>query len=311
MATAFGYTRVSTSQQEGTPESQAQRCEDYYRTWLAKSYEWGGIFHDHGVSATKVQWQERPKGRELLQQVTRGDIIITPMADRLFRSVVDQGKSLEFLESLGIKLAILNCNVDTSTPVGEFALTLMTATGRMESVLKAERNKMFMAGRKQKKAPRKAHPPAGWYYSQKKGDLFPDYTERKLLEQAFLWNDAGVQSIKKTCAWLREEDIKRRCGARYLSSWVYQARPLMESGWPLEGYTRAWWRERGEDYREQRKERLAKVKKRAKDAKKASVSLRYMRPENLRALLTGDPVDPTITDAGKLYSTQPADPSDT
>lgn len=306
MPTAYGYTRVSTSQQEGTPESQAHRCIEYYQTWLKDSFEWGGVFHDHGVSATKVPWQERPQGRVLLQKVTRGDLVITPMADRLFRSVIDQGKSMEFLSTIGVKLAILNCNVDTATPVGEFALSILTATGRMESALRAERNRMFMAGRKRHKAPRKAHPPAGWYYNQKRGELLPDYTERTLLEQMFLWNDAKVQSIKKTCKWLREEDIKRRGGTMYRSDWVYQSRILMDQGWPLEGYTRAWWQERGEEYRDQRKERLAKVKKRAKDAKKASVSLRYMKPETLRALLTGDAVDPTITDGSNLSSVPPA-----
>ena len=310
MPKAYAYSRVSTVDQHATPESQAERCRDYWKQWLKDAFDWGEVFHDQGVSATKVAWQERPEGRRLLQTVTRGDIIITPMADRLFRGIVDQGQSMEFLQTIGVKLAILNSNVDTSTPIGEYCLTILTATARMESAIKSERSKMIWETRRRRKSPRKAHPPAGYYYCQKRGILQPDHAERKLLDQIFAWNDLKIQSIKKTCAWLRENDIKRRCGTMYRSDWVYQARVQYENNWPLEGYVRSWWLAKGDEYRQQRRKRLDKLKVRSQQAKQAGINLRYMRPDNLRKLLTGDP-DISVNGTEILASDPPVDPIDT
>jgi len=289
MAKAFAYTRVSTIKQEMTPEEQKLRCKDYYESFLSKDFEWGGVFHDQGVSASKFQWQDRPEGGRLLASVQRGDIIITPMTDRLFRSTLDQAKSCQFLDQIGVGIAILNLNVDTTTPAGRFALTILTANAELETAIRSERMKMAHCTRRRRRSVRKTSPPPGYYFSRKRGQLFPDPQERKLLEQIFRWNDLGVQSVKKTCAWLREHGIKRRSGHYYRSDWVYQSRPCIENNWPLEGYVRRWWKERGDEYRAYKQSRIDRLTKSEKLTREAMRALREMQPDALRAAMLQEP----------------------
>src|SRR6056300_824011 len=182
MATAYAYTRVSTTQQDLSPDEQGRQCEEYFHRHLARDYDWGGIMHDHGESAYKIPWRDRTQGRILLQSAKRGDIIISPKADRLFRSTLDQARSMKELDDCGIKIAILDLQLDTSTAAGKFALQVICAAAEFESGLKSERIAAAAKTRKRRKKPGIASPPPGWYFSQKKGELVPDLIERNIIE---------------------------------------------------------------------------------------------------------------------------------
>jgi DNA invertase Pin-like site-specific DNA recombinase len=73
---AYIYTRVSTTDQNLSPEWQGNVCKNYYEASLAhRGYEFGGVFHDHGESAYKIDWRDRTAGRELFNVIKPGDII--------------------------------------------------------------------------------------------------------------------------------------------------------------------------------------------------------------------------------------------
>ena len=241
--------------------------------------------HDHGESAYKIPWRDRTQGRILLQSAKRGDIIISPKADRLFRSTLDQARSMQELDNFGIKIAILDLQLDTSTAAGKFALQVICAAAEFESGMKSERIAAAAKTRKRRKKPGIAAPPPGWYFSQKKGELVPDLIERNIIEQAFAWAGAGAQSIKTTCKWLRENDIKRRSGHLYRSDWMYQSRPAMEEGWPCEGYIRAWFSEKGDGYRAWKRQHCRRYRVRKKAANAAQAAMRMMKPETIRRLM--------------------------
>lgn len=311
MPTAYGYTRVSTTDQELSPEGQSDQIKAYYDLYFKDTHELGGILHDHGVSAFKVPWQERPAGRELLHKLTRGDVLIVTTLDRIWRSSEDRIKTCRFLEEAGIGLVIISLKLDTTTAMGRFVVGVLGEIAQYESAVRGERMVNAHRVRRKRKTPFRAQPPAGWHFSVKKGRLVPDLVERKLLDQIYWWNEAGVQSIKTTAAWLKENGITRRSGHQYDHTWLYRHRPYWEAGWPCEGYTKDWWRSKGDEWRENRRARLAKLKAKTKKAHQATWDLRMMRAENLKALLTGEiedtdtqPVD--LSDAPPLASTQPA-----
>jgi len=65
---------------------------------MIKGWEVGSIFIERGVCGS-VPLADRREGARLLQAVDRGDAIVTPKFDRMFRSAADALLTLEALNS--------------------------------------------------------------------------------------------------------------------------------------------------------------------------------------------------------------------
>jgi DNA invertase Pin-like site-specific DNA recombinase len=260
MAEAFIYARVSTDEQSLSPEWQKQVCLNYYETSLKqRGFELGGIFEDIGQSAYKIPWAEREAGRELFRAVKPGSVIIVAKQDRAWRSVRDRENTLFYCQQMGISLAILDAQLDTSTAAGKFAAGVIALQSAWESDVRSERMKAALAIRKKRRAPSKANPPPGWKYDRMNSELVPDLRERKLLELIYQWRAKRVRSIEKTCKWLTEEGIRRASGAKYNVQWVQRAWLSRQKGWPQEGYVQTFWRDPSVPGAEKDKYRLPKV----------------------------------------------------
>ena len=84
MAT-FGYCRVSTAKQAAEGESldvQRRQIEGYA---LMQGLTLDGVVVEEGVSGS-IPVHERPKGGPLFAGLKKGDVVIAPKLDRLFRS---------------------------------------------------------------------------------------------------------------------------------------------------------------------------------------------------------------------------------
>jgi DNA invertase Pin-like site-specific DNA recombinase len=260
MAQAFVYVRVSTDEQTLSPEWQKQCCLNYFETSLKpRGFELGGIFEDIGQSAYKIPWAERDAGRELFRAVKPGSVIIVAKQDRAWRSVRDRENTLFYCQQMGVSLAILDAQLDTSTAAGKFAAGVIALQSAWESDVRSERMKAALAIRRKRRAPSKANPPPGWKYDRVNGELVPDLRERKLLELIYQWRAKRVRSIEKTCKWLTEEGIRRDSGAKYNVQWVQRAWLSRQKGWPQEGYVQTFWRDPSVPGAEKDKYRLPKV----------------------------------------------------
>src|SRR5688572_11404406 len=146
----FCYARVSTySQHEDGYGLDAQReaCQRYitYKQ-LPQPIP---AFVDEPVSAM-VPFLQRKAGRDLHFKLQRGDHLVIAKLDRAFRDTEDTLYMNRQWKDLGVIVHYLDMNCDTSTPFGEFMLTLNAAFAKMERRKIGERTMEALAALRRK-----------------------------------------------------------------------------------------------------------------------------------------------------------------
>jgi putative DNA-invertase from lambdoid prophage Rac len=131
MAT-FGYCRVSTARQANEGESldvQRRQIEGYT---LMHGLALDGIVIEEGVSGS-VPVVERPAAGPLFAKLSKGDVVIAPKLDRLFRSALDALKVVEDLRKRGVALHLLDLGGDISgNGLSKLFLTIAAAFAEAE-----------------------------------------------------------------------------------------------------------------------------------------------------------------------------------
>jgi DNA invertase Pin-like site-specific DNA recombinase len=131
----LGYSRVSTSKQDVSPEVQHKMAKAWYDsqviagTWPNGS-EWLDMLFDEVSS--KINLLERPKGQLIPTILERGDVLIISRSDRAFRSAADCEYALTQLAGAGIRVVFLNLPIDTGTAEGMLMASVMAAFSRYE-----------------------------------------------------------------------------------------------------------------------------------------------------------------------------------
>jgi DNA invertase Pin-like site-specific DNA recombinase len=148
------YGRVSTNQQ--TIETQEARAKQYLEF---KRLEPCAEFYDPDVSGSIPIWL-REDGKKLKERLQRGDIkhLVVATLDRLGRSAVDILNTMQFLDSLGVVLHIVDLNGDslsTQGAAGRLMLTILAGMaqferdlirGRINSKLRLKRDRGELIG---------------------------------------------------------------------------------------------------------------------------------------------------------------------
>lgn len=127
------YLRVSTSEQAESGFGLADQRTKCYAMAAVKGWEVVSEFVDEGISGTKDA-TGRPGLAGMLQAVCNGDLngVIVASLDRLGRST---HVVLDIVEHLTeCKAEIVSCkeNIDTSTPMGRFVLTVFAALAQLD-----------------------------------------------------------------------------------------------------------------------------------------------------------------------------------
>ena len=128
----YGYARVSTLRQASEGESlDVQRRQiDGYAHMLGFVVD--EIVVEEGVSGS-VPVAERPKGGELFARLMKGDVVIAPKLDRLFRSALDALTTVEDLRQRGVGLHLLDLGGDISgNGLSKLFLTIAAAFAEAE-----------------------------------------------------------------------------------------------------------------------------------------------------------------------------------
>lgn len=76
--------------------------------------------------------KERPQLIALLENLEEGDIIVVKSLDRLSRSTLDLLEITKEIESKKASLKVLDKEIDTSTAIGKFFLTIIGAVAELE-----------------------------------------------------------------------------------------------------------------------------------------------------------------------------------
>ena len=215
---AYGYVRVSTEEQARSGVSLDMQ-KSKIRAWaILKDLELIDIYADEGVSGKDLN---RPALSELLYILKdkTSEALIVYKLDRLTRKTQDLLHLVEDLfESGNTRLISITEDIDTSTPMGKFFLTMIGAMAQMERELIVERTKAALAHKKEQ-GDSLGHIPYG--FKRIDGQLLKEDGEQKTLRSIKRWRKEGL-SYGKIARRLNEKDIPtRRSNAKWHASTIH------------------------------------------------------------------------------------------
>ena len=107
----FGYSRVGAAEQSAHDDSLETQRQQIVGYAMMKGWQVAEIFVERGVAGS-IPLAERPQGARLLEAVAKGDAIVTPKLDRMFRSAADALATLEAAKDRHVEL---HCSILAAT----------------------------------------------------------------------------------------------------------------------------------------------------------------------------------------------------
>lgn len=105
--------------------------------------------------------KERPQLKEMLENLQENDVVVVKSLDRLSRSTLDLLEITKVIENKKATLKVLDKDIDTSTAIGKFFLTIIGAVAELERENIVQRVKEGVALAKEQ----------GKYKGRKKGSI--------------------------------------------------------------------------------------------------------------------------------------------
>jgi DNA invertase Pin-like site-specific DNA recombinase len=240
-----GYGRASTEAQSlSTQQQEAVELEAFelYRKvkpeW--KGATWGGFFRDEDTTRTS-KFRERNSGSLILAACQPGDVIIVANYDRIFANVVDVCETLELVRSKGIRLLILDCDIDTTTDFGESVFKLLAVIKEMEVKEIRRRITEAMRYRRARGLPC-AGSKIGWqtvharHEGRNKTFWQPDFVARRLANELLRRMDEWDCNINTAFKMCNNIGLRQRNG----SKWDVHDIPEVAQGRPRELSAARW-----------------------------------------------------------------------
>jgi DNA invertase Pin-like site-specific DNA recombinase len=128
----YGYIRVSTAEQAKSGDSLDTQRRQVEAWAMLKGWTVADFYVEAGVSGS-VPLNERPAGRKLLARLNKGDVVITPKLDRMFRSAADALGTLEEMKEDGIALHMIDLGGDVcGNGISKLVFTILSAVAENE-----------------------------------------------------------------------------------------------------------------------------------------------------------------------------------
>jgi len=215
LATADGYIRVSrVAGREGesfiSPDVQRKKI----KAWAElHEVELVHIWEELDQSGAK---RDRPMFQLALERCERGESggIVVSKLDRFARSAVDALEGIKRLNAAGARLVSVEDNFDGSTPMGRFAIGILTLIAELELERIKESWSTAIVTAVGRGVHISANPPAGYTREKKKG-LVRSEPDASVIAEAFRkralgasWSqladfltENGVRSFRGSAAW--------------------------------------------------------------------------------------------------------------
>jgi putative DNA-invertase from lambdoid prophage Rac len=197
----FGYARVSTTRQASEGESldvQRRQIEGYA---LMHGLALEEIIVEEGVSGS-IPITERPAGGALFAKLAKGDAIISPKLDRLFRSALDALQVVEDLRKRGVALHLLDLGGDIlGNGMSKLFLTIAAAFAEAERDRIRERIGQVKADQKARGRYLGGKVPFGFRRGEA-GELVPVDAEQKAIREMVALRAKG-RPLRAIAATLR------------------------------------------------------------------------------------------------------------
>jgi putative DNA-invertase from lambdoid prophage Rac len=178
----YGYCRVSTLRQASEGESlevQRRQIEGYGHMHGLVIDE---VVVEEGVSGS-VPVAERQKGGPLFARLQKGDVVIAPKLDRLFRSALDALTVVEDMRKRGVSLCLLDLGGDISgNGLSKLFLTIAAAFAEAERDRIRERVAQVKADQKARGRYLGGIVPFG-FRRGKSGELVPHEAEQEAIHE--------------------------------------------------------------------------------------------------------------------------------
>lgn len=195
MPKAYGYTRYSAAKMDGDEsklvDAHKERIQRYCHYRL-NEHEFAGTFVDRATSGS-IPFGEREAGRQLSDQLKRGDHIVFATLDRGFRNVVDFLLTVNVWRDIKVNFHLLDLNVDSTSAAGEMVLTVLAAMAQFERRRASERAiecKVVAKGRGLKYGCLKI--PGFRWHGQGMGSLLrPEPKEQPVVDRIWRLRDGG------------------------------------------------------------------------------------------------------------------------
>ena len=227
----YCYGRVSTDEQGNSIDNQRQKLEAYAR---GTGLPFGGVFLDEDQSAFNIPLRRRREGKVLWDLLQTGDTVVIPAVDRAFRSNSDAWNTLDSWHSQGIKLVLMDMNIDTSTPDGELVFGIRLSSARYESRMNSKRQKEIFAYLRRQGRPYGGLRPYGWVRSGKEWAVCEQ--ERRLGDRLISMRGDGL-SWQQIALAICKEGIqkpirKKNCRGWYVVSDLWSLHRAAVAGYP-------------------------------------------------------------------------------
>lgn len=200
MPKVYAYGRASTDKQQITLAAQEEVCRKWFalRQALEEDLELVGWFPDAAVTA-KTPWFRRPMGERICNLAKPGDVLLVSNFDRAFRSVVDCCHTLDVINGRGLRLVVMDMDVDTRGILGQSFMKMMAIFKEMELHERSRCTKAAMHWKQAQGLPYTKAAPFGWKkVGYKKDSRFvPDPIERKIGKQIVMMRDHYGLSVRE------------------------------------------------------------------------------------------------------------------
>ena len=210
------YIRNSRLSQENSVETQKKLITDFCKN---NDISLDKIIVDEGISGSGEKTTKRDGYNSIMDMIENGEVntLVVISISRWGRNLGQIYKSVQLMETKGVKFLSIKENIDTSSPYGRFTINLLSSLYEMELELIRDRTKDTL---KMKKENNKVYSPTPYGFDRIGDDLVKNKKEKRLLNKMFRLKDSGL-SYGKICNYLKRNRHKTKNGKYWTPSNVY------------------------------------------------------------------------------------------
>jgi site-specific DNA recombinase len=214
--TSIGYIRNSRLSQENSVETQKKLITDYCNT---HDIHLDKIVVDEGISGSGDKTEKRDGYNSLMSMIDNGEVdtLVVISISRWGRNLGEIYKSVQLMETKGVKFLSIKENIDTSSPYGRFTINLLSSLYEMELELIRDRTKDTL---KVKKENGKVYSPTPFGFDRVGNDLIENKKEKRLLRKMLRLKENG-KSYGDVSKYLTKNRHKTKSGGKWTRENVY------------------------------------------------------------------------------------------
>ena len=212
----IGYIRNSRLSQENSVETQTKLITDFCNN---NEIHLDEIICDEGISGSGDKTDKRDGYNSVMSMIDNGEVdtLVVISISRWGRNLGEIYKSVQLMETKGVKFLSNKENIDTSSPYGRFTINLLSSLYEMELELIRDRTKDTL---KVKKENGKVYSPTPFGFDRVGNDLIENKKEKRLLRKMLRLKENG-KSYGDVSKYLTKNRHKTKSGGKWTRENVY------------------------------------------------------------------------------------------